>query len=151
MAGSQRSKGSGATAASHAELLPAVPFTMMMKSGELRLAGDRLRFATDDEVLLDAPLDELHSLAPAVIGIHIWHADKRFRFALGYRDRRTGGTDDVAALTSMWLDILLPLIGVPPAGVTVRKPWPRWAWVLGVIALSAFFIAAILIIFRLKN
>jgi hypothetical protein len=35
--------------------------------------------------------------------------------------------------------------------VTVRKPWPRWAWMLSVVALTAFFIAAVILIVRIKN
>jgi hypothetical protein len=141
-----------AVVTSRADLLPPIPLTVMMKSGELRLAAGRLRFTTKQhDLLLDAPVAELHSLAPAVIGIHLWHADKRYRFALGNRDRRAGAVDDVAALTAMWIAALQPLIGPVPAGLTVRKPWPRWAWMAGIVALSLFFVAAVVIVVRLKN
>ncbi|MCU1393425.1 MAG: hypothetical protein JWM34_1853 [Ilumatobacteraceae bacterium] len=138
--------------ASQADLLPPIPLTMMMKSGELRLAGQRLRFTdTKHELLVDAPVAELHSLERAVIGIHIWHGPKRYRFALGSRDRRTQSIAEVEAITEEWITILQPLIGTPPAGLTVRKPWPRWAWMLSVVALSAFFVAAVVVLVRLKN
>ena len=139
------------TVASAADLLPAVPFTVMMKSGELYLSGGRLRFTMGVDVLLDAPVAELHSLAPAAIGIHIWHGAKRYRFALGSRDRRSPIAERSAAVTSMWMVALGPLIGPVPPGVTVRKPWPRWAWMLSVVALTAFFIAAVIVIVRIKN
>ena len=124
---------------------------MMMKSGELYLSGDHLRFTTGTDVLLDAPVDELHSMSPAVIGIHIWHGEKRFRFALGNRDRRSPAAEQSRAVTEMWMAALQPLIGVAPAGLTVRKPWPRWAWMVGVFALTIFFVAAVIIIVRIKN
>ncbi|MCU1368804.1 MAG: hypothetical protein JWN39_4443 [Ilumatobacteraceae bacterium] len=139
------------TVASAADLLPAVPFTVMMKTGELYLSGGRLRFTVGVDVRLDAPVAELHSLAPAVMGIHIWHGPKRYRFALGNRDRRSPLAEQSAAVTAMWMDALQPLVGSAPAGVTVRTPWPRWAWILSVVALTAFFIAAAFVIVRIKN
>jgi hypothetical protein len=46
---------------------------------------------------------------------------------------------------------LQPLVGAPPAGLTVRKPWPRWAWMVAMLALSVFFVAAVVVVVRLKN
>ena len=141
-----------AVIASRADLLPPIPFTVMMKPGQLRLADGRLRFTSKQhELLLDAPVAELHSVSQAAIGIHVWHGEKRFRFALGNRDRRAGAVDDVTALAASWVATLQPLIGNRPTGLTVRKPWPRWAWMVGILALSVFFVAAVVVVVRLKN
>ena len=48
-----------------AELLTRVPVTTLMKQGELRLSGNRLSFTTlTGEVILDAPIEEIHSVVP---------------------------------------------------------------------------------------
>lgn len=141
-----------AVVSSRADLLPAVPFTVMMKPGRLRLADGRLRFTSKDhELILDAPLGELHSASQAAIGIHVWHGQKRYRFAVGNRDRHAGPVDDVKLLASTWVAALETRIGTAPPGLTIRKPWPRWGWLVGVLALSVFFVAAVVIVVRLKS
>lgn len=160
---------------SQADLLPAIPLAIMMKSGRLRLANDRLRFVTTDhDVVLDAPVSELHSVATAVVGLHVWHDEKRYRFALGARgaapvkqkasktaagptsrvlnDR--GELDDhsgTKVLAAAWVAALAPLVGSPPSGLQVRSPWPRWAWIAALMSVSAFFIVAVIVVVRLKS
>lgn len=152
---------------SHAYLLAPIPLTMAMKPGQLQLARGRLTFTSGHDVLLDAPVGELHSPAIAVMGLHVWHGTKRYRFALGRRDARAvtpkaDGTamrtpdhlDDAAGpavVAQAWMDALGPLVGTAPAGLRVRAPWPRWAWMLGVIGLSLFFVAAVVVLVALKN
>lgn len=158
---------STAVVSSHAYLLPPIPLTMAMKPGQLQLARGRLTFTSGVDVLLDAPVSELHSPAAAVMGMHIWHKDKRYRFALGRRDARAltprsdgaavtmpGHLDDSAGpavLGAAWIATLTPLVGSPRAGLRVRAPWPRWAWMLGIVGLSLFFIAAVLVLVAVKN
>lgn len=117
---------------SPADLLARVPVAMLVKSGELRLADDRLRFTVPPgKVLLDAPVSELHSVARAVTGIHVWHNDKRLRFAFGK------GNDRADA----WVAALVPLVGRPPSGTHVRAPWPMWAWVLSLVGAIVVILA----------
>ena len=155
------------TVSSHAYLLPPIPLTMAMKAGQLQLARGRLTFTSGHDVLLDAPVNQLHSLAVAVMGLHVWHGAKRYRFALGRRDARAltpkadGGAlrtpdhlDDAAGpaiVAQAWVNALGPLVGQAPTGLRVRAPWPRWAWLLGVMGLSLFFIAAVVVLVALKN
>jgi hypothetical protein len=128
---------------SPAELLAALPITAFMKAGDLRLAGGRLTFTTEmGEVLLDAPLDELHSVAAAATGIHLWNKRKRLRFAF------RGAHRDVAAL---WTSTLTPLVGVPPAGLRVPPPWPKLAWTFAVIGITLFLVAAIVVLTTLNS
>ena len=152
---------------SHAYLLPPIPLTMAMKAGQLQLARGRLTFVSDNDVLLDAPVADLHSPSVAVMGLHIWHGRKRYRFALGRRDARAltprsdGSTlrtpdhlDDAAgpaAVAEEWMEVLAPIVGMAPPGLRIRAPWPRWAWMLGVVGLSLFFIAAVVVLVSLKN
>lgn len=140
---------------------------MAMKPGQLQLARGRLRFTSGHDLLLDAPVGELHSPSAAVMGIHIWHGTKRFRFALGRRDARAltpkadgsalrtpdqlDDTAGPAVVAQAWMAALSPLVGAAPAGLRVRAPWPRWAWSLGIIGLSLFFIAAVVVLVALKN
>lgn len=152
---------------SHAYLLPPIPLTMAMKPGQLQLARGRLTFTSGHDVLLDAPVEELHSLATAVMGMHVWHGSKRYRFALGRRDARAltpradgsalrapDQLDDAAApavVAAAWMGALGPLVASAPPGLRVRRPWPRWAWLVGVIGLSLFFVAAVVVLVAVKN
>ncbi len=152
---------------SHAYLLPPIPLTMAMKPGQLQLARGRLTFTSGHDVVLDAPVRELHSLSVAVMGLHVWHGTERYRFALGRRDARalTPKADGTAARTpdhlddttgpavvaQAWMNALGPLVGTAPDGLRVRSPWPRWAWMLGVVGLSLFFITAVVVLVALKN
>ena len=116
---------------SSAELIPAVPLPPFMRAGTLRLDAGWLEFRLiDGSQHLRAPVGELHSVARAVTGIHVWHKDQRYRFALG----REGGPTGRARATDMWFGALQPIVGSPPAGVVVSPPWPMWAWVLGCCA-----------------
>jgi hypothetical protein len=155
------------TVSSHAYLLPPIPLTMAMKPGQLQLARGRLTFTSGHDVLLDAPVAELHSVSTAVMGLHVWHGTKRYRFALGRRDARAltpkadgsalrtpDQLDDAAGpaiVARAWADALEPVVGAPPSGLRVRAPWPRWAWLFGVVGLSLFFIAAVVVLVALKN
>ena len=118
--------------ASPADLVARVPVAIFIKSGELRLADDRLRFTVSpDEVLLDSPVAELHSVARAVTGIHVWHSDRRLRFAFGKGNERADA----------WVAALAPLVGRPPSGTHVRPPWPMWAWVLSLVGVLVAILA----------
>lgn len=140
---------------------------MAMKAGQLQLARGRLTFTSGHDVLLDASVGDLHSVAMAVMGLHVWHGTKRYRFALGRRDARAltpkadgsalrmpDQLDDAAGpavVAQAWVDALGPLVGTAPAGLRVRTPWPRWAWLMGVVGLSLFFISAVVVLVALKN
>ncbi|CAB4896956.1 unannotated protein [freshwater metagenome] len=126
----------------HAELLAKVPVATFIKSGDLRLANDRLSFTTiGGEVLLDAPIDEIHSVAPAAVGLHLWHGSRCLRFA--FRESR-----DLAA---SWITTLTPLVSAPPSTLRVPPPWPKWAWMLTVVAVTAMLVVAIIALTTLNN
>ena len=126
-----------------AELLTRVPVTTFMKAGDLRLANHRLTFITSvGEVVLDAPLNEMHSVAPAATGIHIWHGDRCLRFAFRREARQ---------FAAMWLATLSPVVGSPPPGLRVAAPWPKWAWLLAVVGITAVLIVAIAVLTSVMN
>ena len=80
---------------SPAELLRAVPISLCSISGQLRFDGDRLTFrgGLRDRLQLDAPVAELHSVAPmGSMGLHVWHGEDRYRFTIGGRCRRAPRT-----------------------------------------------------------
>ncbi len=111
--------------ASPADLLATIPIAQIVKSGDLRLADGRLSFTSPGGlVLLDAPVEELHSVAKAAIGIHVWHRDKRFRFSFGKENPTRADS---------WVNTLAPMVGSAPAGQKVRRPWPAWAWLASLI------------------
>jgi hypothetical protein len=160
-----------ATFESKAELLRFVPITLFSTSGTLRLADGRLRFETAfrHKVLLDAPLAELHSLAPmGTLGFHIWHGRKRYRFSVGtpyvgVSDSYGGTVADTLAeaaslpgrfahdranrsRTSRWLRLLHARVGQPAPGLRVRRPWPMWAWWCGIVGFTLALVGAITLI-----
>ncbi len=108
---------------STAQLVPAVPLPPLVKVGLLSLGAGRLRFTTPDGTsVLDAPVGELHSVSRSAMGVTLYHRDRKLRFALR--------GDGIAAPTpESWVASLRSVVGEPPADVTVRAPWPRWAWV----------------------
>lgn len=128
---------------SPAELLTRIPVTTLTKAGELRLAGERLTFVTSvGEVLLDASVDELHSVAPAATGMHVWRADQCFRFGFRGENRHFAAT---------WIATLTPLVGSPPVGLRVGAPWPKWAWMLAVLGGTLLLVVAIAALARLNS
>ena len=125
-----------------AELLTRVPVTTLMKQGELRLSGNRLSFTTlTGEVILDAPIEEIHSVVPAATGIHVWHNAQCLRFA--FRVNR--------ANAATWVNVLTPVMGSAPAGLRVRPPWPKWMWMLAVIAGTAVLVMLIIALTKINN
>jgi hypothetical protein len=142
------------TMATPAQVLPRVPVTLLMKPGELRLAEGRLTFRVGaDEPVLDAPVAELHSVALAVTGMHVWHGPRQWRFvfpravttAPGRAQARRDPPNDTAA---RWVDVLQPIVGDPPVGVRVGAPWPRWAWTAGLVLTVAVIVAIVLLLSR---
>ncbi len=125
-----------------AELLTKVPVATLMKQGDLRLAGDRLSFITHSgEVVLDAPVDEIHSVVPAATGIHVWHNTRCLRFA--FKANR--------ALAATWVATLTPLMGTPPEGLRVPAPWPRWMWMLAVVGGTAVLVMLVIALTKINN
>lgn len=125
-----------------AELLTRIPVAALMKPGELRLRSNRLTFTTQvGEVVLDAPIEEIHSVVAAATGIHVWHNAQCLRFA--FRANR--------ALADTWVAVLTPVMGSAPAGLRVRAPWPKWMWMLAVIGGTAVLVMLIIALTRINN
>ena len=130
-----------------------------VRAGVLRATSggphDRLTFTADDgEVLLDAPISELHSVGLAEMNgtLEVWQASQRHRISLAPGGVLAGNIVGEFAPTSIamqWRDYLLPLVGEPPAGVKVKKPLSRAAniWlgvgislVILIVVLAAVFL-----------
>ena len=47
------------------------------------------------------------------------------------------------AARDQWRDVLEPLVGGPPPGANVSRPWPTWAWILTVIGATLVLLAII--------
>ncbi len=125
-----------------AELLTKVPIATLMKQGDLRLAGSRLTFTTfTGEVVLDAPIEEIHSVVPAATGIHVWHNRRCMRFA--FRTNR--------ALAATWVATLTPVMAPAPEGLRIPAPWPRWMWMLAVIGGTAVLVMLIIALTKINN
>ncbi|HLM18001.1 MAG TPA: hypothetical protein VK549_09290 [Acidimicrobiia bacterium] len=138
---------------SRAELLGTIPVPIASKAGVLRLRNGRLTFTSDDgEIALDAPTHELHSAAVSASGIHIWHGSSRMRFAFGRRE--SAGPDARRAnqeIAERWVQQLAPMLGAPPSGTRVRRPWPSWAWIAALVIVMfgiTFVVATLVSIFR---
>ncbi len=136
-----------------------------MTPGRLRLADGRLSFANEaGEVLLDAAVGELHSVATSLVGLAVWKGDNRYRFSFGkskVRLRAGSGLvgsaaaiailpqaaselNDGLAYIDTWVETLTPLIGPAPQGQRHAKPWGQAAMftlVFGIMfaALVIFF------------
>ena len=151
---------------STASLLRWIPITLFTVDGTLRLHDGRLAFSRSrDRVVVDAPVGEFHSLAHgAGASLYVWHGRRRFRFMTGQvyvHQLRTGNDllDTVAgvgtikrafdadaaakAVRDEWFELLAPLVGEPPPGVSVSKPWPTWAWIVAVIGATLVLVAII--------
>jgi hypothetical protein len=153
---------------SEAQRLRWVPITAFTQDGFLRLERGQLTFRTSfrQRQIFDIPANEIHSVAPmAKTGLHCWHGSTRYRFALGTAVPLTHphtGSDlgdiagQVAALPAAfahdaemqlerraWLDLLSEHACEPPSEVRVRKPWPGWAWAVGVLLATAILIGGI--------
>ena len=129
-------------------MLGTVPVMFLMKSGELRLDGGRLRFTAEDgSSPLDAPVGELHSVAKSMMGIQVWHGSQRFRFAFT-RSNRGKPPAEIREIADSWVRLLEPVEGTPPPDVSIRAPWAMWMWgvaILGillvVLVIAGFLIA----------
>jgi len=137
-----------------------VPITLGLRSGTMRLADGRLRYTRRwrRRVLFDAPVDEVHSLAPSSwgTGFHLWHGATRHRFMVYHPVVPvTVGTGLVADLAegvgtigrslashalsqrevASWQDTLAPVIAPhPPSGVRVHPPLSKRGYALAVVA-----------------
>jgi hypothetical protein len=145
-----------------------LPITAVTQDGCLRLEAGRLTFRTSfrERQIFDIPANEIHSVAPmATLGFHCWHGSTRYRFALGTAAPVTHlhtGSDiaDIAGRAAQlpaafahdaemkverkaWVDLLSEHACQPPPEVRVRKPWPGWAWAVGVLLASAVLIGGI--------
>lgn len=119
------------------------------RHGRLVLHSDRLLFvAVGDDILLDLPLAEVHSVSPAETGtaLEVWHGETRHRFLIPGSAQMvvTGPMPDGLIGTVMyaeqaaaamrivrlsriivqeWVALLTPMVAPqPPAGVQVRPP-----------------------------
>jgi hypothetical protein len=150
-----------------ADLLGAVPITLLMKRGQLRLADGRLSFTrSNNRVVFDAPMSEIHSVDKSSFGITLWHGTTRYRFAIGqkYRAGASSGIPLVAEVAAVgaiedyrdarlgadvWVSMLRPLAGPAPQGVEVKASWPTWKTmlvILGGACIIVFGIVAIALI-----
>lgn len=158
---------------SAASLTGRVPITLFMKDGTLALNDGRLSFATRRRTVFDHPVGECHSLAASgVVGFHVWHADRCYKLVPEYTavHEFTAGSDAVNLAVnagrigkaldvdrrmkdarSQWFGVLEPLVGSPPAGVKVRKPWPTWALWLAIVAVTLVLVAVITAIVLLTS
>jgi hypothetical protein len=139
---------------SRVDLLGKVPLTLTMKSGMLRLADGRLSFTRSrDRVVFDVPMREVHSVAISSFGITLWHGTTRYRFATTQPPTPFAHSNNplvaAAALpdairkyrrsreaASDWFDVLSPLAGPVPLGVTVDQPWSTKKSVAVMLAIS---------------
>lgn len=150
---------------SDTSLLGRLPITLTMKEGTLKLDDGRLSFATRRATVFDHPVHECHSLAPsASVGFHIWHADRCYKFVPAYspvHEVTTGNNAVDLAVNAgqfgkrlqadrrmknardQWFDVLEPLVGRPPAGVKVRRPWSTWKVWLAIVAVALVIMAII--------
>jgi len=150
-----------------AEQLRWVPISLVSTSGKLRLENDVLSFRTAirKRVVFEAPVSEFHSVAPMTkLGLHIWLGAKRYRFTIGALTAvHASGTNDVLdgvlaaasipaakahddhnkSLTAQWIELLQPRIGPVPSSVKVRRPWPFWTWIAGIIGATAALVGVI--------
>jgi hypothetical protein len=148
-----------------ASLLGKVPITTSTTDGVLTLADGRLTFATSNRTHFDHPIGEFHSVAPAAnVGFHVWRRDRCYKFVPGHEivNGLYSGNDALDAVAGVgqaiqaaganrrmrgqrdqWVELLRPLVGSPPPGVTVRRPWSMWALVLVAAGLALFLIAII--------
>ena len=151
---------------SKASLLRWVPISLFMVDGTLGVHDGRLTFTRSrDRVVFDAPVGELHSISRgAGAALYVWHGSRRLRFITGQvyvHHVRTGNDllDTVTGVSAIgrafaadaaakdtrdqWLELLVPLAGDPPPGLTVKRPWPTWAWFLAVIGATLVLVAII--------
>lgn len=148
-----------------AALMGRLPISLTTRDGVLTLEGGRLKFATRRQVHFDRPVGEFHSVAPsASVGLHVWHRDRCYKFVPGYEvaagvSTGSGVFDVVAGVGQVihargadrrmreardrWIEVLRPLIGEPPPGVVVRRPWPTWAIALVVVGVTLLILAII--------
>ncbi len=153
--------------ASPAMRLRAIPITMFATDGTLSLTDGRLVFAKSRRrVVLDIPLHQMHSVMSSPMGFHIWHGQRRLKFATGEMPTTSaGGISGVGAmglgvataqtraalaeyraskdLRDNWVSVLTPLVGARPTGLRVRKPWPLWALLLTTVAVALAIIGGI--------
>ena len=116
------------------------------REGSLTLADGRLVFDTH-ETVFDVPVSELHSVMLSPDGFHVWHGSTAYRFRCGPASSRSNhgqpdgssAIDFVLSLLSApgavaeqkqskrsgadWVARLTPVVGQPPPGVKVRRPW----------------------------
>ena len=115
------------------------------------LAMDRLTFVADNgEVLVDAPISQLHSVGLAEMNrtLEFWDGDKRHRISLAPEGVLMGnivGEFQSNSLATQWYDYLVPLVGSPPQGVKVKKPLSRGA-TIGLAFPIAFAVLVVVII-----
>ena len=77
----------------------------------------------------------------AATGMHVWHNMRCLRFA--FKANR--------ALAATWVNVLTPVMGSAPAGLRVRPPWPKWMWMLAVIAGTAVLVMLIIALTKINN
>jgi len=156
---------------SDAELLRWLPISTVSTSGTLHLEDERLSFRTSlrKRVVFDEPVEDFHSLSLMMgRGLHIWLGTKRYRLSVGsIVVTPASGADGIAgdfadgalavaslpaaqahdahtkALTSQWIELLGPRVGAPPSDLKVRRPWPAWAWWLGIVGVTIVIAAVI--------
>lgn len=151
-----------------AELLRWVPISPASTSGKLKLDGDVLSFTTAirGRVVFEAPVSEFHSVAPmTTLGLHIWRGTTRYRFAIGAvvtPVHGVSGNDAVdgllaaasipavkardarnRSLAAQWMELLEPRVGPRPSSVKVRRPWPFWTWIAGVVGAAVAVIGGL--------
>lgn len=119
--------------------------------------GERLAFIADDgEVLLDAPVSQLHSVGLAEMNqtLEIWQSDKRYRISLAPEGVLMGnivGEFQPRTLAVQWHDYLQPLQGSPPPGVHVKKPLSRGANIWLGVALALVVLVVVFVVVALMG
>jgi hypothetical protein len=165
MSGSTPSEIVSAAHSSPASLMGRIPITLFMRDGTLALADGRLAFTTSRRTVFDHPVSGCHSVAASGrVGFHVWHGDRCYKLVPSYTavSEFHGGNAAVETVVNVarlpaafaadrrmrdareqWIEVLEPLVGAPPPGVRVRRPWPTWAILLVVVAVTLGIVAAV--------
>ncbi len=124
---------------------------MGVRPGALTLADGRLSFLADDgQTLFDAQVEEFHSVALAEMNetLEIWQGATRHRISLAVGGPLLGnmvGEFESDTLAKRWRDLLAPLVGAVPPGVTVKKPMSKGVQLTLALLFSLVVVIAVLV------
>lgn len=122
-----------------------------VRPGVLTADRGRLSFVGQDgQVFFNAAFQELHSVGLAEMDqtLEIWQGDTRHRISLADGGPLVGnllGVVETDTVAKRWHAYLAPLVGPPPAGVTVHKPVSRGLHMTLAVIFSVLFALIVLV------